>query len=84
MESVPVSIDVKNTTIAEQCKIGVVLTMADGFKGCFFCDDIEDAEWLTWELNDAIALSSQSMLDGAIEQIRPRVGMKLKDYLFQA
>lgn len=36
MESVPMSIVVKNTTLAEQCKIGVVLTMVDGFKGCFF------------------------------------------------
>jgi hypothetical protein len=81
MEAANISIQIKNIALAEQCKIGVVLTMADGFKGCFFCDDIEDAEWLTWEMNDAISLSSQSMFDEAIEQIRPRIGMKLKDYL---
>jgi hypothetical protein len=81
MKEATASIQIQSIALAEQCKLGVVLTMADGFKGCFFCDDVEDAEWLTWEMNDAIGLSSQSMLDEAIEQIRPRIGMKLKSYL---
>ena len=35
----------------------------DDFKGA-----CEMADWLSWEINDAIALGSQSMLDSAITQ----------------
>jgi len=73
-------IDVKSVILAEQCNLAIVLTMTDGLKGSLFCEDSEEAEWLVWELNDAIALGSQSLLSGALEKIRPSMGENLKPY----
>ena len=47
MKEATASIQIQSIALAEQCKLGVVLTMADGFKGCFFCDDVEDSGGLT-------------------------------------
>jgi len=59
---------------AKRAKLGIVIYLNDGSKACLFTDDIEDAEWLTWEINDAIAVQSQSLFDAGLHDIGARWG----------
>lgn len=59
---------------AQQVKQAIVIHLKGGSMACLFTDDLEDAEWLTWEINDAIAVQMQGLFDAGIHDIGARWG----------
>ena len=51
----------------------IKVILKDSCVGVLWCEDEEEADWLSWEINDAISLGSQSLLNGAMEKIRPKI-----------
>lgn len=59
---------------AQQVKCGIVITLKGGSVACLFCDDIDEAEWLTWEINDCIAMQTQRLFEAGIHDTGARWG----------
>ncbi len=59
---------------AQQVKKAIVITLKGGSVACLFLDELEDANWLTWEINDAIAMQMQGLFEAGIHDTGARWG----------
>jgi len=66
---------------AKQVKLGIVIYLNDGSKACLFTDELEEAEWLTNEINDCIAMQTQRLFEAGIHDIGARWGERSKSRL---
>ena len=72
------SLDITKLAFTEYHDNGINVILKDSRVGVLWCEDEEEADWLSWEINDAISLGSQSLLNGAMEKIRPKIHVILE------
>ena len=54
---------------AQQVKQAIVIHLNGGSMACLFTDDLEEAEWLTNEINDCIAMQTQRLFEAGLHDI---------------
>lgn len=59
---------------AQQVKQAIVIHLKGGSMACLFTDDLEEAEWLTNEINDCIVMQMQRLFEAGIHDIGARWG----------
>lgn len=59
---------------AQQVKCGIVIHLKGGSMACLFTDELEEAEWLTNEINDCIAMQTQRLFEAGLHDIGARWG----------
>ena len=59
---------------AQQVKQAIVIHLNGGSMACLFTDDLEEAEWLTNEINDCIVMQTQRLFEAGIHDIGARWG----------
>lgn len=67
------SLDITKLALTKYHGNEINVILKDSCVGVLWCEDEEEANWLSWEINDAISLGSQSLLNGAMEKIRPKI-----------
>jgi len=63
---------------ATQVKSAIVIELVCGEKVGLFVDSKEDAKWLSWEINDCVAMNDEDLFECAMIETNARWGGKTK------
>ena len=63
---------------ATQVQSAIVVELVGGKKVGLFVDSKEDAKWLSWEINDCVAMNDEALFECAIIETNARWGENSK------